>query len=158
MPSPKPSVLFVCVRNAARSQMAQAFINSMCSVDFDAESAGLEPGELDPLAVAAMGELGIDISRNQTKSAFDLFKAGRIFGYVVTVCDETSADRCPIFPGVTKRLHWSFADPASFEGPWERRLALTRIVRDQIRDRVRAWCDEVRAHASAPLNPQTHSQ
>lgn len=151
MRSPKSSVLFACVRNAARSQMAEAFLKGICPDEFDAESAGLEPGELDPLAVAAMDEAGIDISHNRTKSAFDLFKAGRIFGYVVTVCDETSAERCPIFPGVTKRLHWSFADPASFEGSWEQRLALTRIVRDQIRDRVKAWCDQVcpRARSSA---------
>lgn len=139
----KNSALFVCVRNAARSQMAEAFLKNICANSFDAESAGLEPGELDPLAVAAMDEIGIDISRNRTKSAFELFKAGRIFGYVITVCDETSAERCPIFPGVTKRLHWSFADPASFEGSWEQRLALTRIVRDQIRDHVKSWCDEV---------------
>jgi arsenate reductase len=95
-------------------------------------SAGHEPGQLDPLAVAATDEVGIDMSHSRTKRASDLFKAGRIFDYVVTVCDEASAQRCPIFPGVMKRLHWSFADPASFEGFWEQRLALTRIVRDQI--------------------------
>lgn len=123
--------------------MAEAFLRRLCADDFEANSAGLEPGELDPLAVAAMGEVGIDISHNRTKSAFDVFKTGRIFGYVVTVCDETSAERCPIFPGVAQRLHWSFADPAEFEGSWEQRLALTRVVRDQIRDRVKAWCDEM---------------
>lgn len=139
----KNSVLFICVRNAARSQMAEAFLKRFCHDEFSVESAGLEPGELDHLAVAVMNEIGIDISRNRTKSVFDLFKAGRIFGYVITVCDETSAERCPIFPGVTKRLHWSFADPASFEGGWEQRLALARIVRDQIRDRIAAWCSEV---------------
>jgi arsenate reductase (thioredoxin) len=143
MPSPKPSVLFVCVKNAARSQMAEAFLKSACPQDFDAESAGLEPGKLDPLAVAAMDELGIDISRNRTKSAFGLYTAGRQFSYVVTVCDEASAERCPIFPAVMQRLHWSFADPASFQGSWEERLVLTRVVRDQIRDRVAAWCNEV---------------
>jgi len=90
-----------------------------------------------------MDEIGIDISHNRTESAFDLFKAGRFFGYVITVCDETSAERCPIFPGVTQRLHWSFADPGSFEGSWAQRLALARMVRDQIRDQVVAWCKEV---------------
>ncbi|MGB6712193.1 MAG: arsenate reductase ArsC [Candidatus Cybelea sp.] len=143
MPSPKPSVLFVCVKNAARSQMAEAFLKSMCPGQLDAQSAGLEPGELDPLAVAVMREIGLDISRNRSKSAFDLFTAGRRFSYVITVCDETSAQRCPIFPAVTQRLHWSFADPASFQGSWDERLALTRVVRDQILDRVAAWCDEV---------------
>lgn len=153
MPSPKSSALFVCVRNAARSQMAEAFLKSICPGDFDVESAGLEPGKLDPLAVAAMDEAGIDISHNRTKSAFDLFDGGRIFDYVITVCDETSAERCPIFPGATKRLHWSFADPASFEGSWDQRLALTRIVRDQIRDRVQAWCDEVCPTSETALPP-----
>jgi arsenate reductase len=143
MPSPKPSVLFVCVKNAARSQMAEAFLKSICQDQVDAESAGLQPGELDTLAVAAMQEVGVDISNNLTKSAFDLFTAGRKFSYVITVCDESSAQRCPIFPAVTQRLHWSFADPASFQGSWNERLALTRALRDQIRDRVAAWCDEV---------------
>lgn len=123
--------------------MAEAFLKSMCPGQLDAQSAGLEPGELDPLAVAVMREIGLDISRNRSKSAFDLFTAGRRFSYVITVCDETSAQRCPIFPAVTQRLHWSFADPASFQGSWDERLALTRVVRDQILDRVAAWCDEV---------------
>jgi arsenate reductase len=123
--------------------MAEAFLKRACPQDFDAQSAGLEPGKLDPLAVAAMDEVGIDISRNPTKSAFDLFAAGRQFCYVVTVCDETNAERCPIFPAVMQRLHWSFADPASFQGSWDERLASTRVVRDQIRDRVIAWCNEV---------------
>ncbi|HEY6449529.1 MAG TPA: hypothetical protein VIX60_02490 [Candidatus Cybelea sp.] len=114
----------------------------------DAESAGLEPGELDPLRSSDGRGRNRHIAQSNQKSAFDLFKAGRIFGYVVTVCGETSAERCPIFPGVTKRLHWSFADPASFEGSWDQRLALTRIVRDQIRDWVKAWCDEVCPRAS----------
>lgn len=138
----KPIVLFVCIRNAARSQMAEAFLKSLCPDDFNAESAGLEPGELDPLAVAAMKEVGIDISGNRTKSVFDMIRSGKHFSYVVTVCDQTSAERCPIFPGVVNRLHWSFADPAEFEGSWHQRLELTRIVRDQIRDRVAAWCNE----------------
>src|SRR5271167_1983125 len=118
-------VLFVCVHNSARSQMAAAFLNAICPDDFFAESAGLEPGTLNPLAVAAMREVGIDISSNETKSAFDLFAAGRHFSYVVTVCDETSAERCPVFPGSALRLHWSFPDPASLQGTWEERLAQT---------------------------------
>ena len=77
--------------------MAEVFLKSICPGDFDVESGGLEPGKLDPLAVAAMDEAGIDISHNRTKSAFDLFDGGRIFDYVITVCDETSAERCPIF-------------------------------------------------------------
>lgn len=139
----KPTVLFVCVRNSARSQMAEAFVKRLCPDDLDAGSAGLEPGRLDPLAIEAMKEVGIDISGNETKSVFDMIKSGKHFSYVVTVCDETSAERCPIFPGPVQRLHWSFADPASFEGTHEQRLARTRIVRDQICDRVTEWCNEV---------------
>ncbi len=138
----KQSVLFVCVHNAARSQMAEAFLNARCPSDFAADSAGLEPGEINPVAVAAMAEAGIDISHNRTKSAFDLFKAGRHYSYVITVCDETSAERCPVFPGGARRLHWSFRDPAAAQGTWEERLAQTRAIRDEIRARIDEWCAE----------------
>ena len=91
--------------------------------DIDPLSAGLEPGMLNPLAVEAMREVGVDIAKKPTKSVFELFRAGKLFTYVVTVCDEARAERCPVFPGVTQRLHWSFADPASFEGTWDEKLA-----------------------------------
>lgn len=139
----KRAVLFVCVRNAARSQMAEAFLNARCAGNFTAESAGLEPGDLDPLAVSVMHEIGIDISANETKSAFDLFKTGRTYSYVIAVCDETSAERCPIFPGQARRLHWSFEDPAAMQGTWDERLARTRIVRDKIREQIEGWCGEI---------------
>jgi len=139
----KQKVLFICVHNSARSQIAEAFLNEICGVQFEAHSAGLEPGKLNPLAVEAMREIGIDISHKQTQSVFDVFKSGELFAYVITVCDETSADRCPIFAGVTKRLHWSFPDPAALTGTREERLACTRKIRDEIRARVEMWCDEV---------------
>jgi arsenate reductase (thioredoxin) len=120
--------------------MAEAFLNVLCQGDFVAESAGLEPGELNPLAVEAMAEAGIDISNKTTKSVFDVFKHGELFSYVVTVCDEASAERCPIFPGHTERLHWSFPDPATLTGSWDERLAQTRLIRDKIRARIEAWC------------------
>lgn len=145
----KRSVLFVCVRNAARSQIAEAFLNSICPDDFVAESAGLEPGALDPLAVAAMKEVGLDISSKQTKSAFDLFKGGKLYSYVITVCDQTSAEHCPIFPGKARRLHWSFRDPANLEGTWEQRLAQTRSIRDEIQAQIQAWCKELCDNAAA---------
>ena len=112
----KQKVLFICIHNSSRSQMAEAFLNEICGDYFEAHSAGLEPGSLNPLAVEAMREIGTDISQNQTQSVFDVFKSGKLFAYVITVCDESSAQRCPIFPGVTKRLHWSFPDPASLSG------------------------------------------
>jgi arsenate reductase len=105
-----PRVLFICVHNSARSQMAEAFLNAQCEGRLNAESAGLEPGELNPLAVATMAEIGIDISHNKTQSAFELYKRGRYYSYVITVCDDANAERCPIFPGVVKRLHWSIPD------------------------------------------------
>ena len=123
--------------------MAEAFLKGICSDYFEAHSAGLEAGKLNPLAIEAMREIGIDISQKQTQSVFDVFKSGELFAYVITVCDESSADRCPIFAGVTSRLHWSFPDPAALTGTREERLAGTRKIRDQIRARIEIWCDEM---------------
>jgi arsenate reductase len=139
----KKKVLFICVHNSARSQMAEAFLNLACSDYFEAHSAGLEPGTLSPLAVQAMKEIGIDISGKKTQGVFDVFKTGQFFPYVITVCDETSADRCPIFPGVTKRLHWSFPDPSALTGSRDEQLEGTRKIRDQIRARIEMWCGEM---------------
>jgi len=139
----KQKVLFVCIHNSARSQMAEAFLNQICSEQFEAHSAGLEPGKLNPIVVEAMQEIGIDISGNQTKAVFDMFKSGKMFTYVITVCDETSAERCPIFPGITKRLHWSFPDPSAIQGTHEEKLARTREIRDVIKAKIETWCEEV---------------
>jgi arsenate reductase len=87
-----------------------------------------------------MREIGIDISGKKTQSVFDVWKSGQIFAYVITVCDETSSEQCPIFPGVTKMLHWSFPDPSTFEGTWEEKLERTRRVRDMIKIMIREWC------------------
>lgn len=139
----KDKVLFVCVHNSARSQMAEALLKKMAGDRFEVESAGLKPGKLNPLAVEVMKEIGIDISGNQTKSAFDLFKQGKLYTHVITVCDETSAEQCPFFPGITTRLHWSFADPSGFEGTQEEKLVKTRLVREAIREKIEAWLKEV---------------
>jgi len=144
----KKRVLFICIHNSARSQMAEAFMNDICSGEFEAESAGLEPGKLNPIVVEAMQEIGIDISGNQTKTVFDIFKSGKLFHYAVTVCDETSAERCPIFPGITKRLHWSFPDPSAIQGAHEEKLARTREIRDTIKAKIEEWCSEVCASAT----------
>lgn len=132
-------VLFICVHNSARSQMAEAFLNKYGGDKFIAESAGLEPGKLNPIVVEAMKEVGIDISTSKTKSVFDFFKQGRMYQYVVTVCDESNAERCPIFPGVKETLHWSFRDPSSLTGSHEEKLAGARIIRDEIKARVQGW-------------------
>ncbi|MBF0528086.1 MAG: arsenate reductase ArsC [Deltaproteobacteria bacterium] len=132
----KRKVLFICVHNSARSQMAEAFFKKYGGDRFEVESAGLEPGPLNPLAVEVMTEAGIDISRNKTQSAFDLYKAGQLYKYVITVCDESSEKQCPIFPGLTQRLHWGFPDPSSFTGTWDEKIALTRDVRDRIEAKI----------------------
>ena len=137
-------VLFVCVHNSARSQMAEAYLNHFGEGRFLAESAGLEPGTLNPRVVQVMKANGIDISGNQTKSVFEILNQGKLFAYVVTVCDETAAEKCPVFPGVTKRLHWSFADPSSLTGTEAEKLQRTREIRDEIKNRVQAWVRDVK--------------
>ena len=118
-------------------------MNHVCGDQFEAQSAGLEPGTLNPLVVEAMSEVGIDISRKDTQRVFDVWKSGPIFAYVVTVCDESSAEKCPIFPGPTRRLHWSFPDPSTLTGTQAEKLAAVREIRDEVRARIEGWCDEV---------------
>jgi arsenate reductase len=125
--------------------MAEAFLNRLGGELFEAKSAGFEPGRMNPLVVEAMGEIGYDLSANETNSVFEFFKEGKRFNYVITVCDEGAAQRCPIFPGVTHRIHWSFEDPSSFEGSHEEKLAKTRIVRDTIAAQVQEFLDGVKS-------------
>jgi arsenate reductase len=127
--------------------MAEAFLNQVCGDEFEAYSAGIEPGRLNPIVVEAMREVGIDISGNQTKAVFDMYKSGRMFSHVITVCDEASAERCPVFPGITQRLHWSFPDPSAIQGTPGEKLARTREIRDLIKLKIETWCKEV---CSAP--------
>lgn len=140
----KKRVLFVCVHNSARSQMAEAFLKQMAGDKFEVESAGLEPGKLNPLAVEVMEEVGIDISQNKTKSVFDFYKQGKCYDYVITVCDESRSAQCPVFPGTKERLHWSFDDPSTFQGTWEEKLEKTRKVRDQIKQKIEDWLRQLR--------------
>src|SRR5258707_6716935 len=136
----KKKVLFICVHNSARSQMAAALLNKRCGKYFEAKSAGLEPGKLNPLAVEVLREIGIDISKNKTQAVFDVFKSGELFAYVITVCDESEAESCPIFPGVATRLHWSFPDPSKFSGAHEEKLKEARQVRNTIANTIRKSC------------------
>ncbi len=140
----KQKVLFICVHNSARSQMAEAFLKKYGGDRFEVESAGLEPGKLNPVVVEVMKEVGIDISQNKTKSVLDFYKQGKQYDYVVTVCAESEAGKCPIFPGttVTKRMHWGFNDPSSFQGTREEKLEKTREVRDKIKIRITEWLNE----------------
>ena len=132
-------VLFICVHNSGRSQMSEAFLNYYGGDRFDAQSAGLEPGELNPLVVEAMAEIGIDISQNKTKSVFDIWKSGELFQDVIAVCDAESAEKCPIFPGPTTRLHWSFHDPSKVTGTYEQKLQKVRQIRDEIAAKIQGW-------------------
>lgn len=136
----KKKVLFVCIHNSARSQMAEAFLTRVCGDVFEAHSAGIEPGRLNPVVVEAMQEIGVDISGNKTKSVDEMIRSGQEFAYVITVCDEASAERCPVFPGSGTRLHWGFPDPSSFSGSKEEKLAGTRKVRDAIKAKIECWC------------------
>jgi arsenate reductase len=129
-------VLFICIHNSARSQMAEAYLNKFGGDKFSAESAGLEPGVLNPLVVKVMAEDGIDISGNKTKSVFDFYKQGKLFSYVVAVCDAQAAERCPIFPGTGKKLHWPFNDPSKAEGTEEEKMGKIRDIRDSIKSEV----------------------
>ncbi len=138
------SVLFLCVHNSARSQMAEAYLRRFAADIFQPESAGLEPGTLNPYVVRALGEDGIDISSHGTQSVFDLHKAGRRFHYVITVCSKEAADRCPIFPGAVVRLHWPFPDPSTFTGTDDEIMAGVRSERDAIRDKVREFARDPR--------------
>ena len=130
------NILFVCIHNSARSQMAEAFLNHLGSGNFNGESAGIEKGKLNPYVVQAMQEVGIDISKNETKEALDLFRKGRLYNAVITVCEKEAAERCPIFPGKVKRIAWSFPDPSKFQGSDEEILNKVRVVRDEIRQAV----------------------
>lgn len=132
----KTKVLFICIHNSARSQMAEAFLNQLAGDKFYTESAGLEPGSLNPYVIEVMKEIGIDISGNQTNGIWDFFRQGRVYHYVITVCDPSIEKLCPIFPGITQRLNWPFPDPASFLGTRDEILAETRLVRNSIKSEV----------------------
>ncbi len=135
-------VLFVCIHNSARSQMAEAFLNKYGQGKYKAESAGLEPGQLNPNVVKVMQEVGIDLSKKGTQGVFNLFRKGALYNAVVTVCDEASADQCPIFPGKVRRIAWSFEDPSSFKGTEEEILQHTREVRDEIETAIQDFIRE----------------
>ena len=118
----KEKVLFVCIHNSARSQMAEELLRKLAGDRFEVESAGIEPGKLNPVVIEVLKEVGIDITGKKTQAVMDLLKQSKLYSYVITVCDETSAERCPIFPGPAKRLYWGFIDPSKFEGTWEEKL------------------------------------
>lgn len=133
MLSSKPKVLFLCTGNSARSQMAEGYLRHVAGDEFEPLSAGIEPKGLNPLAVEAMNEIGIDISNQNSKDVVSFL--GQYIPYIVTVCDN-ARERCPIFPRSFKFLHWSFDDPAAAQGSREEKLAVFRRVRDEIAHRI----------------------
>ena len=135
----KIRVLLICGHNSGRSQIAEAFLKNFAGDNIYVESAGLVPKPINPLVVEVMQELGYDLSRATSDSVLDFFKEGRLYDYVITVCDETAAGQCPVFPGITKRLHWPFTDPETLTGTHEEQLDALRVIRDQIRDKLTGW-------------------
>lgn len=132
----RPRVLFLCTHNSARSQMAEGFLRSMAGDRFEAGSAGTERTSVNPLAIRAMAELGIDIGHHTSKPYESVMH--QPWDYVITVCDNAK-ESCPLVPGSVKRLHWSFEDPSQATGDDAQRFAVFREVRDQIRDCLTAW-------------------
>ncbi len=135
----RTTVLFLCLHNSARSQMAEAFTHHLGAEKVRAHSAGLQPGKLNPLVVQSMREGGIDLSGKKTTAVDDLHAAGETFDYIVTVCDREAAERCPIFPGQAVRLHWPFPDPSRLEGTEAEKRGAVREIRDAIRAKVESW-------------------
>lgn len=129
-------VLFVCIHNSARSQMAEAYLNKLGGPDFKVESGGFEPTTINPLVVKVMQEEGIDLSAKGTQSVFDLFKQGRVYTHVITVCDNSQESKCPIYPGMTHRLHLPFPDPAQLTGSHQEQLEQARNIRDSVKTAV----------------------
>ena len=105
----KKSVLFVCIHNSARSQMAEAFLKTL-SKDFFVNSAGISPGKLNPLVVKSMMEIGIDISNNKTKSVESVLKKKQKYDYFIFVCSESQGQECPYIPYKTKKIYWDIND------------------------------------------------
>jgi len=134
-------VLFLCTGNSARSQMAEAFLRKYGAEAFEVYSAGIQPEGINPLTVKVMKEIGMNLADQHSKRVGE-YMGKMHFGYLITVCDDAERN-CPrVFPGVGRHLHWSFEDPAAFQGDEKARLNKFRQVRDQIHDRIRAWVAE----------------
>jgi arsenate reductase len=119
--------------------MAEAFLNKYAKGKVYVESAGLEPKPVNSLVVEVMQEIGYDLSKARSDSVFEFFKEGRLYDYVITVCDETAAGQCPVFPGITKRFHWPFPDPEQLTGTHDEKLEALRKIRDQVKSKVSEW-------------------
>lgn len=145
MENEKIRVLFVCVANSFRSQIAEAILNHKYGDEFEAESAGFKTKAINPLAIEVMKEYGVDISDNSVDMLFDFYKEGRKYQYVITVCSRGEEEDCPIFPGQLTRFNWSdFEDPENYTGTDEEKLDKARKLRDDIEKRIDAFYNTVR--------------
>lgn len=131
-------ILFLCVGNSARSQMTEAFLRRLAGDRWEVHSAGLEPKEINPLTIKVMKEIGYQMI-GQSSKGVEVYLGKMHFEYLITLCDKAEKNCPTIWPGVNQRLHWSFEDPASFEGSEEEKLTKFREVRDQIEQKVREW-------------------
>ena len=138
----KRRVLFLCTHNSARSQMAEGFLRALAGDRFEVASAGTEARGVNPMAVQAMAEAGVDLSRHTSKT-LDRF-VGEPWDYVITVCDSAN-EACPVFPAAATRLHWSFDDPSATQGSESERLAVFRRVRDEIKAKLESWLGQTRS-------------
>ncbi len=129
-------VLFICVHNSARSQMAEELLRKLGGDKFEVESAGLSPTAINPLVIEAMKEEGIDLSGKKTQSVFSLVKAQNFYGFVITVCSRAKESECPIFPGMPKRIHWDLENPEDFMGTEEEKIEKIKELKEQIRQLV----------------------
>lgn len=143
MGNPKHRVLAICIHNSARSQMTEEYLRLYGGDLLEVESAGLEPGTVNPTVVELLREDGIDISAKETQSVHDLHEAGKSYEYVIAVCDKEAAERCPIFPAEKKRLHWPFPDPSKASGTLDEKKDFVRPIRDHIKEKARAFVSEL---------------
>ena len=137
----KKSVMFICIHNSGRSQMGEGFLRHIAGERFEVASAGIEAGTLNPLVVKSMEEVGVSLEGHYAKKAQDFVDRGEHFDYVITVCDESNAERCPMFPGKHVRLHWGLPDPSAIQGTDEEKLAGIRPIRDAILEKVREFVE-----------------
>ncbi|NCB64321.1 MAG: arsenate reductase ArsC [Clostridia bacterium] len=140
-------VLFICVHNAARSQMAEELLRKYGGDLFEVQSAGFEPSTVNPLVVEVMKEEGIDLTAKSTQSVYRLLKENQFFGFVITVCDRSREADCPVFPGVPSRRHWDLENPENFTGTDEEKLDKVRALKDQIKTRVLELIGELKARS-----------
>jgi arsenate reductase len=139
----KIKVLFICVRNSGRSQIAEAYLKKIGGEKFEAESAGYKPEPINDMVLKVMEEDGFDLSSTKPQSAWDCFKDGKLYQYVITVCDRAHEEECPLFPKPFVQLHWPYPDPESFTGSEEEKMGQTRQLRDAIKERIEKFVEDI---------------